>query len=213
MSKRFVVIVLVVVMALALLPTGAALAAGLPTAPIITVYQCTLSVEFDAQVPGYYEVRIWDNGVVTHSQTQAGAFFGDTLVFQFSVLDLAPSGAPGVAVEIVKAGVRLFATEVPIIQGTCYNSLAGGCTPALTADAAVGSVTQTTAAYFDPSAGAATTTVLPVGSTWWVLGKDASGAFYKVLISCQPVWVPVGDMGPNYDAVWNGHPLPTTVVK
>jgi hypothetical protein len=213
MSKRFAAVVLVVVMALALLPTGSALAAGLPTDPIITVDQCLLTVEFDAQVPGIYTVNIWDAGVVIQSQSQAGAFFGDTLVFQFLVTVTNPLSAPGIYVEVTKAGAMLYGIQLYDFDSVCQGSLKGGCTPALTADAAVGSVVQTTAAYFDPSAGAETTTVLPVGTTWWVLGMDASGAFYKVLVSCAPVWVPVGTMGPNYDEVWNGHPLPTTVVN
>jgi len=27
------------------------------------------------------------------------------------------------------------------------------------------------------------------------------------------VWVPKATLGPNYDAVWNGAPLPTAVVE
>jgi hypothetical protein len=212
MSKRLVIVTLLAALAVALMPTGAALADGLPTDPIITVSQCTLSVEFDAQVPGYYEVRIWDNGKITHSQSLAGAYFGDTLIFEFAVLDLAPSGATGVGVEIVK-GSSLYYREVPAIQDSCYGSLANGCSPSLNDNAVVGMITETTPAYFEPSSDAATTTILEAGKTWWVLGTDASGSWYQVAVSCQAVWVPASAMGPNFDAVWNGRPLPSNVVK
>ena len=47
----------------------------------------------------------------------------------------------------------------------------------------------------------------------WVVGINAEGTFYKVLLSGQPYWVPVGNIGPTYDDMWNGTPLPTTVVE
>jgi len=55
--------------------------------------------------------------------------------------------------------------------------------------------------------------VLPAGKTAWVLGQDASGQFYKIVWTCTMLWVPVSTMGPNFDAVWNGAPLPTNVVQ
>ena len=51
------------------------------------------------------------------------------------------------------------------------------------------------------------------GNTAWVLGKDASGAYYKILWVCNYYWVPIGTMGPNPDDVWNSAPLPTGVVE
>lgn len=77
----------------------------------------------------------------------------------------------------------------------------------------VGLFVATTPAYFAPQAGATTETVIEAGKTLWVLGVDASGNFYKVLISGQYFWVPVGTMGPNFDEVWNGAPLPTQTVN
>lgn len=50
------------------------------------------------------------------------------------------------------------------------------------------------------------------GQTLWVFGVDSTGMYYKVLLSGQSFWVPVSSMGPNFDEVWNGAPLPTTVV-
>ncbi len=54
---------------------------------------------------------------------------------------------------------------------------------------------------------------IQAGNTAWVLGVDASGAYYKIVWGCQYLWVPVSTMGPNFDKVWNGTPLPTGVVS
>jgi hypothetical protein len=77
----------------------------------------------------------------------------------------------------------------------------------------VGAFVTTTPAYFAPQAGAATDTVLEAGKTLWVLGVDASGQFYKVVMAGKYFWVPVNTLGPNYDEVWNGTPLPTNTVE
>lgn len=58
----------------------------------------------------------------------------------------------------------------------------------------------------DPSIG------VPAGKTAWVLGMDESGEYYQILWANTTVWVLAETMGPNYDEVWNGAPLPTDVV-
>ncbi|HVU10408.1 MAG TPA: hypothetical protein VHD90_03980 [Phototrophicaceae bacterium] len=55
--------------------------------------------------------------------------------------------------------------------------------------------------------------VVPSGEAAWVVGVDATGAYYKIIWACTYRWVPVGTMGPNYDDVWRGEPLPTNVVS
>ncbi len=57
------------------------------------------------------------------------------------------------------------------------------------------------------------TLTITAGNTARVLGMDASGKYYKIIWQCQEVWVPVATMGPNFDSVWNGAPLPTGVVE
>jgi hypothetical protein len=83
----------------------------------------------------------------------------------------------------------------------------------LTPDAAVGAFVWTTDVYWAPDVNATTEITMPAGKTAWVLGMDATGEFYKFVWSCNYLWAPVGTMGPNYDEVWNGTPLPTTVVE
>ena len=53
-------------------------------------------------------------------------------------------------------------------------------------------------------------TTIPAGKTAWVLGIDATGAYYKIVWVCDVLYVPRGTMGPNFDAVWGGRALPTT---
>lgn len=67
--------------------------------------------------------------------------------------------------------------------------------------------------YWKPGQIVVPSTVLPTGNTVWVLGKDASGEYYKILWGCQYLWVPTATLGPNYDSVWNGTPLPVDVVN
>lgn len=78
--------------------------------------------------------------------------------------------------------------------------------------AVVGAFVTTTPVYFAPRADALTTVIMEAGKTVWVFGLDASGQYYKAVISGQYFWVPKATMGPNYDEVWLGRPLPTVVV-
>ena len=54
--------------------------------------------------------------------------------------------------------------------------------------------------------------VLPAGKNVIVLGMDESGQYYKVVFAATYLWVEADALGPNYDAVWGGAPLPTQVV-
>lgn len=54
---------------------------------------------------------------------------------------------------------------------------------------------------------------IAAGKSARVLGMDASGRYYQIIWGCQKLWVPVHAMGPNFDSVWNGAPLPTVVVE
>jgi hypothetical protein len=82
----------------------------------------------------------------------------------------------------------------------------------LTSDAAVGVFVVDTHVLWGPDANANTEIILPAGKTAWVLGMDETGAFYKFIWSCTYLWAPVSALGPNFDDVWNGTPLPVTVI-
>lgn len=97
----------------------------------------------------------------------------------------------------------------------CEISTAAGC-PALMdmpATAVGGAFVADARAYWAPGAMVEPEVVFEAGKTAWVLGVDATGAYYKIVWGCDYLWVPVSSMGPNYDDVWNGTPLPTDVVS
>lgn len=97
----------------------------------------------------------------------------------------------------------------------CEISVAAGC-PALMnmpKTAVVGAFVADARAHWKPGMMLEPEVVLQAGKTAWVLGMDATGAYYKIVWNCDYLWVPVSSMGPNYDGVWNGTPLPTGVVQ
>ncbi len=81
------------------------------------------------------------------------------------------------------------------------------------ATAVVGTFLVNTPLHYAPAEGALADEAMPAGKTLYVFGVDESGAYYQVLLSGKFFWVPVEAMGPTYDDVWNGRPLPTEVVE
>ncbi len=52
--------------------------------------------------------------------------------------------------------------------------------------------------------------------TYWVTGigtADDGSQFYRIVISCQYLYVPLDTMQPSYQSPWNGEPLPTNEVS
>lgn len=88
-----------------------------------------------------------------------------------------------------------------------------GCDVTITIPStAVGAtITAETPVYWQPDAVSDET--FPAGLNVRAIGVDASGAYTKVLFACGTYWVPTSVIGPNYDAPWNGAPLPTAVVE
>lgn len=84
---------------------------------------------------------------------------------------------------------------------------------AMPANSVVGTFVADARLHWSPGAAIEPALTLEAGKSVWVLGLDASGMYYKIILACDYLWVPVGTIGPNYDAVWNGTPLPTTVVE
>ncbi len=87
-----------------------------------------------------------------------------------------------------------------------------GCSVLLSlpTDAAVGTLIGNADAYWKPGQLTDPLVTLPPGKSFWVLGMSHDGQYYEIYVECQKVWVRAETMGPNYDTVWNGHPLPTT---
>ena len=149
---------------------------------------------------------------------------GGPVPFGFTPWQSAPLYNPLTLKLISDAGNGLAEEVVYVWTGECpglptysnlalQNSLPGPDMVPIPATAVVGSFVSTTPIYFAPQLDAGTDIVMEAGKTAWVYGVDASGAFYRVMLSGKFFWVPVSTMGPNYDDVWQGRPLPTEVVQ
>jgi hypothetical protein len=90
-----------------------------------------------------------------------------------------------------------------------------GCGVALPETAVVGEFLSDTRLLWAANVEAETLANVPMitaDKTAWVLGVDESGEFYQIAWECQKFWVSVASMGPNYDNVWHGAPLPTNII-
>ncbi len=67
--------------------------------------------------------------------------------------------------------------------------------------------------YWEPGKLTNPLVTIPAGNSARVIGLDSTGEYYQIIWVCDYVWVPRATLGPNYDAVWNGAPLPTAVVE
>jgi hypothetical protein len=84
------------------------------------------------------------------------------------------------------------------------------------AGSVVGELTSTSRIYWAPGKISPEGVLQPTpdNKTFWVVGIDETGEYYKIILSCQYIWVPVGVMGPAFgDPVWQGAALPTNVVE
>jgi hypothetical protein len=99
-------------------------------------------------------------------------------------------------------------------SGSCAGLPSYGSTgpAAIPSTAVVGKFVKTTPVYSDPIPGAQINVTMAVGKSAWVFGVDPTGRFYRVMLGGSLFWVPVDTMGPNYDEVWQGRPLPGRAV-
>ncbi len=98
------------------------------------------------------------------------------------------------------------------VNGTCENlPFVGSTCLTLPSGSVVGNTPYQTQVYWEP--GKVSPGIFLNPGNYWVIGTDETGQFYKIMLSCQFVWVPVQDFQPSFEAPWSGQPLPTTVVK
>lgn len=99
-----------------------------------------------------------------------------------------------------------------VAQGNCAGlpmfAPPGGCIPY---DGVMGDIPFSTQAYFAPGKQANGVTVN--AGTYIVVGVDESGDFYKIIVACDYVWVPVSAVQPSFQSPWSGQPLPSGVVS
>ena len=195
---------------------------GSPGSPIITGNNCALRIEFDADAAGTnYTVQLWDDGSLLYERTVTSSSVGQTFVFTYEFPEIL-EGNPGIGILIYQEeGLAFIADPYTGLDTSCATYLANqaaapvaGCDTYMniTNNAVVGTFTNSADLYYAPGDIIAPQTTIPVGQSAWVLGVDESSAYYKIIWSCDYLWVPVSTMGPNFDETWGGMPLPATVV-
>ncbi len=161
-------------------------------------------------------IEAWDgDGTLLYSLSYSNVLTEYTGGIGSGIWTTAPNNNP-ITWRLTSVAGNGYVEQIDFVAtGECAGlpTWAGPDQVAIPSGAVVGSFVATTALYTAPSADAATTFVMNAGQTLWVYGVDASGQYYQVQLAGQLLWVPVSTMGPNYDAVWNGTPLPTTVVN
>jgi hypothetical protein len=101
------------------------------------------------------------------------------------------------------------------ISGPGEISVLGGCDSMISIPStAVGATFVADApVYWAPGKLVEPPVTLVAGKSVRAIGLDSTGQYYQILFACQFLWVPANTLGPNYDEVWNGAPLPTGVVN
>ena len=106
--------------------------------------------------------------------------------------------------------------EEPVDEQPIEEAILPGCDVTIPLEGAVvGRFVHTAETYWAPDFSKKTEpeVLIPWNTTLWTFGVDESGQFRKVVLNCTYLWVPVETMGPNFDEVWGGTPLPMTVVE
>ena len=153
--------------------------------------------------------------------------FGEPRDFGFSINgDLVASGPyPGTIMYVVPADrgdvtslwvglLKLIVPSDATFSVTCTPAPVPGCDVLMPipATAVGGTFVADAPVYWAPGELTSPLLTIGAGNSARVIGQDASGQYYKIIWVCDLVWVPKAALGPNYDAVWNGRPLPTDVV-
>jgi len=236
--NRALAIGVVVALALVSAPGLAAAQAG----PEVSVssQDCTLTVSFQADQTFTYSFDVFDGLTLLAEQSETvmvGTPLPVTITFTYTYTG-APENAPALDITVYESDsvIAEFSGYTGLAE-TCQaaqqpeepapptdqpgngetpapqpQGAAAGCSVSLK-NAVVGSFVLPANFYFEPGVAAASGYGATPGQTAWVLGVDKSGEYYKIVWGCATLWVLTSTMGPNYDEVWNGAPLPTTVVE
>ncbi len=109
--------------------------------------------------------------------------------------------------------INIRAEAVVAVAEISYSCGKAGCGLPIPETAVVGTFLDNTATYFAPGQLVVPPVVIEMAQTAWTLGVDETEAYRKIIWACQYLWVPESSMGPNFDEVWNGAPLPMIVVE
>ncbi len=157
--------------------------------------------------------------------TGQGAWLPGTINFVANVTVTSCEGAPWSLPWNLNGDEWLIAVPPHNVSGTYPISVVGcpgsepvvvpGCDALLPipATAVGGTFVADAPVYWAPGELTNPLVTIAAGNSARVLGLDASGEYYQIIWGCNFLWVPKATLGPNYDAVWHGAPLPTGVIE
>lgn len=171
------------------------------TAPLMGPSQASFTPTIYLNIGGVQVDTASLPGTLTYTFTQ------DTKLADYPALEWGLEAPPIGSAQLIPLNAKWSAS--------CANVPLAGCDALMNipSTAVVGAFVAGAPLYWEPGQLVQPYTEITAGSTAWVLGVDKRGEYYKIIWGCDLVWVPAGTMGPNYDAVWNGRPLPTGVVN
>ncbi len=176
---------------------------------------------------GTYRLLVLDGGLQYALVTFAGSM-GQTQTVSFPVLKvvdddpIAPGAGSGVGVGIylMDADGFSFADILDVDENfTIFSSqecqdayFAALCAQgSIPEGSVVGALPNAQLAYYAPGLATGNPQVILNPGTYWVV--DVRDGFYQIILACQLLWVPIETMGPNFDEVWFGRPLPTISLR
>ncbi len=167
-------------------------------------------------VPGYGQV-----GYTTDSNFSG---IGTFSFFIFNTVDYSVPAHTPLTLTVTTYNLPNFAGGVSYVDTMTWDCTTGlevapavkaGCDVLMNIPAGTvgGTFVANAQAYWAPGKLTAPVVTLAAGKSARVIGLDESGQYYKIIWGCNYLWVLKDTLGPNYDNVWHGAPLPTTVVK
>lgn len=182
--------------------------------------ECIVTLNITVEDGGTYYLQVWDDGAMIDVQSFA-ATTGQTLDVNYTIKYPAGTGAPGIAF-VIADGPTSGATFFDYVDPFIYpDEVANSCAEQFTSPtcdvtipdgSVVGDLPFATQAYWAPGK-VSPDVVLNVG-TYWVVGveeDDAGNAYYKIVLACQYLYVPVEAMQPSFQGPWQGEVLPSNV--
>lgn len=231
--RRLLLPALVVALAIGLFPATAQANGDLFTFDNLDYAACTPGeyalVSFTYAVPsGYFHYwTLTNQRTSSFTETTYGPLAGGEIVQNFPILPVPDDVQQGdtllLRVDTIQGlsgedGPALAPPPGPVVETDTLTWTCGtlpGCDVLINipSTAVVGAFVSDAPTYWKPGEVTVPLVTIPAGKTAWVIGPDSSGQYYKIIWVCNYLWVPFGTLGPNYDDLWQGRPLPTTPVE
>jgi hypothetical protein len=233
MRKMFL-LTLILALLIGLLSTTAQAVSDLFTFDSLDYAACTPGdyavVSFTYTIPGEgYYLHYWtltNQRTGSFTELTVGPLMGGEVVHNYSILPVPDDVQTGDTLVLqvdtivgeLPAGPKLAppagtVLETDILTWTCGS--VAGCDVLINipSTAVVGAFVSDAPTYWKPGELTSPLVTIPAGNTAWVLGPDSTGQYEKIIWVCDYLWVPANTIGPNYDEVWQGKPLPTEPVE